>query len=274
MKKIIYFIVTLLIFSSCSSTYFYSTLSTTNEYVEKVENGDFLLETDSLWIAYCFKGESAPVQITVFNKLDKPLYVDWQRSALIINSLAYSYTGNKLKFQGTSQNITESYSVLLGQRTSYSNGDFGGIVETPKHVSFIPPKTMISHIPLKLDLNFDNIDKKLYKNGHMANKENEAIKVKRIDFDETNSPLLFKSYLTMYAIAEEPMTFEQSFYLSNLLKTNEVSPKNLPVNMHDRGDLFYLEKPANTPFLDVFLGTTLVIGVVALDVALDPDNRY
>ncbi|MDU1889887.1 MAG: hypothetical protein E6767_04290 [Dysgonomonas sp.] len=76
MKNFVCIILSVLFLSSCGSTYFYSTLNTSNEYVEKVDNGDFLLETDSLWIAYCYNGESAPVRITVFNKLDRPLYVD------------------------------------------------------------------------------------------------------------------------------------------------------------------------------------------------------
>ncbi len=90
MKHIIY-ILTAVLLSSCSSTFYYSSLNTANEYVEKVDNGDFLIETDSLWIAYCFKGPGAPMQITVFNKLDEPLYVDWERSALIIDDKAFSY---------------------------------------------------------------------------------------------------------------------------------------------------------------------------------------
>lgn len=274
MKPIIYSIIPILILlSSCSSTFFYSTLNTKNEYVEKVDNGDFLLDTDSLWIAYCFKGESAPIQITVFNKLDKPLYIDWQRSALIINNVAYSYSGGKVNFSGNSQSYSSSFQTNNGQTFSYSNGEFGGSMNMPQNITFIPPKTMISHIPLKLDLNFENINKKSYKDGYLGNKKNEAIGIKRIDFNESESLLQFKSYLTIYATPEKPMTFEQSFYMSTLIKTSSINPKNLPNGMIDRGDFFYTEKPANTTALEIVLGTTMVAGAVALDIAIDSD-RY
>ncbi|MBK5719427.1 hypothetical protein JGH11_00945 [Dysgonomonas sp. Marseille-P4677] len=274
MKRVIYIAFVLIaLLPSCNSTFFYSTLNTENKYVEKVDNGDFLLETDSLWIAYCFKGESAPIQITVFNKLDKPLYIDWQRSALIINKVAYSYSGNNASFSGKSQTFTNSYSTYPGQTSSYSEGGFDGSMNMPQNTTFIPPKTMISHIPLKLDLNFDNINKKSFKKGYMGNKNNDAIGIKRIDFDESNSPLQFSSYLTIYASPDKPMIFEQSFYMSNLIKTSSITPNNLPTEMVDRGDFFYLEKPANTTALDIILGTTIVAGAIAIEIAVDSD-RY
>ena len=83
MRQLTILLVAVIGFVSCQSTYFFSSLKTTDRYMEKVENGDFLLENDSLWIAYCFKGENAPIRITVFNKMTKPLYVDWAQSALV-----------------------------------------------------------------------------------------------------------------------------------------------------------------------------------------------
>lgn len=99
MKKIMTLMlifVCVLITSSCTSTYFYSSLNVMEEEVVKVDNGDFLFENDSLWIAHCFKGEDAPIQITIFNKLDVPLYVDWSRSALILNNTPYPYSKEKM----------------------------------------------------------------------------------------------------------------------------------------------------------------------------------
>lgn len=266
MRHTFHILLSLLLFSSCSSTYFYSTINTSNEYLEKVENGDFLLETDSLWIAYCYKGESAPIQITVYNKLDRPLCVDWQRSALIINDIAYSYTGSKINVEGG----TESYNYDFG----YSSGNFSGTADMPRHLSFIPPKTMISHVPLRLNVNFEGIDKKSYRNSQMGDKHYNAIKVKRIDFDENNSPIHFKSYLTIYEKPEKPMVFENTFFISNLIKASGLSPKDLPNEIVDRGDLFYVTKPANNTFWEVFGVTAVVAGVVALDIAVDSNDRY
>lgn len=272
MKKYLYILFFPLLLS-CSSTFFLSTLSSGSEDVEQVENGDFLIEKDSLWIAYCFNGESAPIQITVFNKSKTPLYVDWQKSALIINDLAFSYGDPNAEIGGVISGYTLEYAPILFNREGEFQAGFSGGISLPKYVSFIPPNTMISHKPLVINgINYENIPNKAYTNMTMTKKNNESVSIKQIYFSEEDSPLKFKSYLTIYADKNNPMTFEQEFYLSNLIKSKSLTPKSMPEKLAERGDLFYIEKPANTTFLEVFLGTTLVVGAVAIDAAVNTNN--
>ncbi|MFV0536117.1 MAG: hypothetical protein ACK5M3_01950 [Dysgonomonas sp.] len=263
--KYLALLVTLLILTSCSSTYFYATLDTTNDYVEKVENGDFLLETDSLWIAYCFKGENAPVQITAFNKTNEPLYIDWSRSALIVDNMAITYSGEKMNY---SEEWFDSESVA---RRNVS-------VAVSDNITFIPPQSMISEVPLYLSSNFEQINKKDYKNGYIGNRLNQSVSIKRIDFEEDITPLKFRSCLTIYAQPEKPMVFTQDFYLKNLIKASGLSPNDLANNMADRGDFFYTIKPANNNALYTTLGIIAVAGLVVVGVAYgepaDTDSGY
>lgn len=264
--KYLPYILSLFLLSSCSSTFYYSTLNTTNEYVEKVDNGDFLLETDSLWIAYCFKGAGAPMQITIFNKLDEPLYVDWGRSAMIMDSMAFSYAGESVPFYGNSR--TSGYNLHSDGTSSYSTslGEFSGNIQIKSdHTTFIPPQTMISEVPLYLDPNFKNLDKKIYRDANMADRYDEAKKVSRADFSTSDSPLRFKSYLTLYASPDKPMVFEQDFYMSTLVKTG-ISPNNLAGDIKERGDFFYIEQPANNNALYTTLGIVLAGGFITLGV--------
>lgn len=263
MKKYVILTVLSFLLFSCRSTYYYSTLSTNDEYVENVENGDFLLDTDSLWIAHCFRGEGAPVQITIFNKSNKPLYVDWRKSALIIDDMAMTYSGEQLEYSDSTALFTDS--------EPYPYGSFSSLTRLPDNVGFIPPQSMISDIPIGLNPNFDKISKKLYKQGIMADKDNNKNKISRIDFDAETSPLLFKSYLTLFHTPEYPMVFEQSFYMSNLIKTHNISPDNLPAGMQERGDLFYIVKHPNTGFAEGLLSATVLVGIVALEVVTSSD---
>lgn len=246
-------------FTSCGSTYFFSTLDSKNTDVEKQDNGDFLIETDSLWIAYCFNGQDAPVQITVYNKLDKPLYVDWKKSALVINDEAFSYAGGKLDISGGG----DFYQYYNG----YGTGSFGGTMEKREDLTFIPPRTKVSYSSLNLNFNFESLGKDLYNEGYMLDKDRVSYKVKRISFDETTSPVHIRSYLTIYEKPERPMSFEQEFFLTGVVRTKTIAPKNLSAEQMDRGDFFYSVKHADNTAAGIFLGVALIGASVALDAA-------
>lgn len=260
------------ILSSCTSTYFYSSLETTNENIQKMDNGDFLLENDSLWIAHYFKGENAPIQIVVYNKLDVPLYVDWQKSSLILNNISYSYNNGETVYEGTAN--TEGYSSAdyYGGIYQSSTTNYKGTSNTPSAISFIPPKTMVARNTLKISPRFDNIDKKEFsKRGKITIDKNTKQHVDKAQYDYENSPLKFKSYLTLYTDSKNPQSYIAEFYTSSLLKT-KANPKNLPNNMAERGDIFYQEKkPKNTGW-DILLGTVIISGVVAFDVMTYNNN--
>src|SRR4051812_46882763 len=98
MKTYIPLSVALLLCISCSR-YQYATINgssgiTTNDKLE------FVAENDSLRLVYNFNGANAPINITIQNKLQKPVYIDWQRSALIVNDKAISYVLSELKIEG------------------------------------------------------------------------------------------------------------------------------------------------------------------------------
>lgn len=265
MKSIFTYFLLLMFFSSCSSTYFFSTLDSKNTDVEKQDNGDFLIETESLWIAYCFSGQDAPVRITLYNKLDKPLYIDWKKSALVINDEAFSYAGGKIDFVGGGD-------FYQYDKRGYGVGRFDGIMEKREDLTFIPPKTKASYASLSLNFNFDGLDKGLYKNAMMFDKNKNAFEVKKIFFDEETSPVLIKSYLTVYEKPERPMLFEQEFFLTDIVRTQDISPKRMSAEQLDRGDFFFTEKPANRTAGNIFLGVAVVGGRVALDLMATDDK--
>ncbi len=235
--------------TSCQSTYFFSSLKTMDGYMEKAGNGDFLLDGDSLRISYSFKGQDAPMKITIFNKMHKPLYVDWANSALVVNDIAYSYSDN-LNFSGNSISV--------------------GKDDTADFITKISPNRLVHCSTFHLNVSFDKIKK--FKSRTMGDKDGKAVSVENADFSPENTPLLFSSYLATYTSKDNPIVYQQDFYISNLIKTNKISPRNLPEGLADRGDIFYVEKQANTSFLEGLLGATLVVGAIAVEAVLQPDE--
>ena len=140
MRNLLYlfvFAALLLGLSACSS-YYYSMLNSNDPVGEKNERGDFVQENDTVRISYRFWGENAPVTITIYNKLDEPLYVDWGRSALIIDDVATTYDPKVASVRGESSNVASGSSFHWSDRSSsgwsYSEGSFSGDVSLPKGV--------------------------------------------------------------------------------------------------------------------------------------------
>lgn len=261
MKRLVFAIVLVMGMVSCQSTYFFSSLDTTGGYMEKAENGDFTMDGDSLSIIYSFRGQNAPVQITVFNKMSKPLYVDWAQSALVLHGVAYAYSGNLPPSEDVSAYLDEAGQGNLS--VPVIDADSEGFVTK------ISPNRHVNFSSMSLHTTFEGVKRKAFKTRLMGDKSGNSVKVKNASFSTDNTPLIFSSYLTTYTNKDNPLVYQQDFYISNLIKTKQISPSNLPGSMEDRGDVFYVEKPANTAFVEGLLGVAIGLGAVVLELALD-----
>lgn len=247
---------------SCSTTYYYSTISSNDGHVFKTNNGDFVTETDSLYIIYSFFGEDAPINIGVHNKSSQPIFVDWSQSAIIIDNVAKS----------EKDNLSVSYN---GKRYVYKsvtvNGETYNTYEPEtKHlihnVSFIPPQSQIDHTSYRLaNFPFDNIPDEAYRTSKFT-KFDGTSNVKMVEFSERESPLRFRSYITIYNNDprnpnSQRTSFEQTFYLSNLMKTKgNVCPEDVLAYQTKSGDFFYVKYYKESGFGQV-------MGVIALSTA-------
>ena len=221
MRNLLYlfvFAALLLGLSACSS-YYYSMLNSNDPVGEKNERGDFVQENDTVRISYRFWGENAPVTITIYNKLDEPLYVDWGRSALIIDDVATTYDPKVASVRGESSNVASGSSFHWSDRSSsgwsYSEGSFSGDVSLPKGVEFIPPHSKLVNTPLQLaNFPFNEIPKEEYVKEQMTTKANTTVNIRVKDFTEEDSPLRFRSYLTLFAGGTNAA--KEDFYIVSL----------------------------------------------------------
>jgi len=237
----------------------------------QTEDGDFVTEDDSLLVAYWFNGENAPVFINVYNKTASPLYVDWARSSIITGDVAASYKDKIVSISDGSQ-PHDSYSntTIIINDGVVTTDSYGHISES---VSFIPPRSRKTFTTYALsNFNYDNLGDKFFKKAKLPDKYGIPADIKLLEFSENNTPLRFRSYLTFYNQYDKPFSMEHEFYISRLIKTKDLPPKSATNDFIGRGDLFYIEKVSkNKGFGEVLLGTTLLVGVVALDVALSSD---
>ncbi|GAA4796920.1 hypothetical protein GCM10023231_26760 [Olivibacter ginsenosidimutans] len=255
------------IFTLCLLTLFLSSCST--YYVSKVnsldtkknpETGAFSIENDSLMITYSFFGENAPINIDVYNKLNEPLYIDWERSALIVDQYATSYMGDNIVINGSSSFESSSYRSFSDWRNSFGSSSFNATATLPRGLTFIPPHAKIEKKQLKLSRPFYK-EVVHYKRVPLAQKDGSFKNVRLSKFSPDTSPLSFRSYLTLYILDKETnepqqMTMEQNFYVEELMKT-KMNPKKLLSYQQRNGDTFFMEEVKGN-------GLAIIGGAVAI----------
>lgn len=280
MKRLTFAIILLIGLSSCS-TYYYSTISSNSNQGYQVYNGDFVNENDSVLVTYSFNGINAPIKISVFNKSDRPLYVNWEESSLIIDDEATSYFNGQSTFSGTTHELSVQVQEHPRSPVSYgeSAGHFAGNINTPKNTSYIPPQTRISYNTLWLNPDhLLRIDKKYYSEETIDTRKGAIASAKVINFDNNNSPLIFRSFLSLYYKQAQPFYLNDYFYVSKIIKTSK-SPNTLSERYVSRGDIFYLQ---DTDYTAAYIvGGAAVLGGVILIISefatmddhLEPFNK-
>lgn len=266
MMRYLYTLLALALLASCSNTYYYSTLSTNDEGIVRGKFGEFIFETDTVQIAYSFDGKDGPILVSVQNKLDKPMYIDWFESVIVINDVATSYRDGK-PLATDEPNV---YKAKYEEERKSVKTTSSGFEYNPNYVSFVPPMRKTQHCSLQLaNLNFKNINKKDYVSSTMTDADKREVKVKSVDFTEENSPLFFESDLVLFLEDGTSYTITQSFFISKLAQTKKLPPTELSGNLLLRKDLVVTINEANNKGWEVAAMSGVLLGVTVLDAVVD-----
>jgi hypothetical protein len=235
MKKLLIIpLAAMALLSSCS-TYQMSTLSSTNSTRDD-KTGVFKLENDSVKILYSFAGKNAPIQLSIYNKLNEPLYVDWERSALIMDDKSYSYGDDAVQITG------DVSGVSVGKRFRYSDASIVAQATLPKNVAFLPPHSEFSKTMEKIsDRSFRPVPDSLFTKTKFPSFGAIGLTGKVAKFNKENSPLFFKSYLTVYTLKNNVpqfVAYQNDFYVSETIRSSS-GPESFENFAGGRGDSFY-----------------------------------
>lgn len=221
-------------------------------YITKNEYGEFVIEGDSLDITYDFYGENAPIRVGVYNRMSKPVYIDWRQSGVVIDEQTVTYRTSLENFRG---GITKS-------------GDFSRYLNDPDGFETVRPYVKQNTQVLELtNFNFRDIPDSRFREMRTqadlfgANREYKCIK-----YDEDNSPIYIFTFLTIYEKADDmtnPLIFEAGFYLSELINGESTSPSHIAAFKQQRGDSFYVRIKKENAWKKVSNASSKVVGGVA-----------
>jgi hypothetical protein len=207
--KILYFAVIAVGMCSCIK---YQYLSV-NSNLSHEEGKGFVLNADSVQISYQFSGTNGPVQIEVLNKTSHPLYLDWSKSAIIVNGEVHSYWKNESAISA----VADGKIDVSDKQTTYSSHSISGKLTGPSSTDFIPPNATLKRSPVALAPDFFN---------HTTSSENKRTEGKGAfivvinEYDSANSPMQFRSYLSISNALDftTVSTFDHSFWISHVYR--------------------------------------------------------
>jgi len=275
MKQKLFFLGMVVVLASCKS-YQMSTVSSVST-PQNDSTGVISVVNDSLAISYNFSGKNAPLHVEILNKLDEPLYISWEKSALIIEDQAYSFVNDVLKITGEASSTTYDYNRIFRDlnNTKYTDGSFDANVKLSKNESFIPPHSKVTRTIYALNLEkVAKVDKAGFKPTYVNLSDGTGqIRASVMEFSKENSPLQFKSYMTLYTVKNnQPHLFnhQQDFFISSVVRSS-ANPKNVFEFYKNPGNVIVSSK--TTGYGKVMTGVAVAGVVVGASALSDTESR-
>ena len=197
------------------------------------QDSSWVYENDTVKIIYDFWTEKGKLDFTIYNKLSKPIYVDWKNSSFI-------YNGTKLDFWVDEQKIAQIGSSSIYKGIVFQESATRAM--KPEKTTFIPPNSSYSPEP-KYHLQLGPVivshaqeNQKVVKVVDMAEHLNPSkVQTRSItysqSFNSSNSPLNFRCYLA-FSFSETGSDFffiDNAFYISSVIEMEPVVFKGDPI---------------------------------------------
>lgn len=212
MRSILICITSLLVLSSC--TKYVQMVTVKSDFIEQ----DSLLRysNDTFEIVYNLFEKNGLLAFSIYNKSNKPLYIDWKRSALIQGEQRRVYWKNTSTFYS----VTEGNSIRWLRDYSTSNHNSFGVISTPEQIAFIPPKTAVSMARFTLG---NTIWKKGLEEEVEYRNTSVLSKFKSKEFDNDSSPAAFRNFLTLSL----DHSFKTEFYIDHSFWVSKITHMKL-----------------------------------------------
>lgn len=184
---------------------------------------------------------------------------------MIYEGKATSFVPDQIKFSGNVSSSTWDNWTPTNTESTMS-----GTVQNPKNVTFIPPNAGFETVLRSFNPDiFNSLSDAIYTESDYLSTAYGSTKVRAGSFDQNNSPLSFRTYLTLYTQEgrdNKVFSFDRNFYVSKSIKTS-ARPQNYFEYTTLPGNVFYHSKA--TAYGKTMTGVA-VVGLVAGAAAVQP----
>lgn len=235
--------------SSCKS---YIQLFDTKTSNTKNVDDKYIYENDTVKITYNFWKEKGIMSFEIYNKLNKPMFIDWKKSSYINNTVKLNYWEDTEKTKSIEQRNFYTYSSKsllgnIGYSSSISNGS--STMTRAERITFIPPKSKYPRILFRIfPYNSLKVDYTNTIEIPQINNKSKITKIFEKEFDKSNSPLTFRNFITL-SLTE---TFTKEIYVDNefyISKVTKIERNQFGAYKYDPklGSSFYIRDENGQP---------------------------
>lgn len=172
----------------------------------------FIYENDTIKVSYIFWGANGAMIFNVYNKLDKPIYVDWKKSSFVGKGVKGSYYEERTR--STSNSVAMSKYAGFGSLLALN---MNGIEVKEERITFVPPHSNITKSSgYQLVYGYLKLKKSELRDTVIDGKS-----CYQTAFDKSMG-ITFRNYLT-YSFKEsfdQEYSVDNTFYLSKVVVMN------------------------------------------------------
>lgn len=156
-----------------------------------------VLDTDTLTIRYSFASKRGQMRLSVYNKSNRPLYIDWKRSSFILGKKTFPYWQDVADVQ-----LSTYTPYYRNGSTNFAslNATTQGTLSKELPVSFIPPHTEIRKQTFvvfpKGTVATPGTPTTHQDQVRGSHNPNRLVAIQTYTYPQQQSPLQFRNYLT------------------------------------------------------------------------------
>jgi hypothetical protein len=209
-----------------------------------INGGILQYENDTIRIGYIFWSNGGTIGLYIYNKINRPIYIDWKKTSFITGSTKHDYWDESVTIKedgtvahssdGSLMSIPIAGTISLGFSQFLNKSSFSSITKVTKseRITFISPETTIEKNLFRIVDNFVTLNEcisndtlLMLKQKHCLTEKyyyDEVTKVGTLTqkYTEETSPLKFRSFIT-YSLDEKFMSeayVNIHFYISGIIQ--------------------------------------------------------
>lgn len=214
-NPLLLFVSLTLLFSSCSVKTIYQVVNTKSDSIDSTYN----FENSEINCSYDFwdPKSGSPFRFKLYNKTNNPIYLDWSKSSFIINGQSFDYFQEATFSE--SKILAKSSTNIFQNRQNLSSNTTAAQINSVQSYK----QKKVQHIPAQSYIEFKLNSGAMEMIKGCDYKINGNERFKEFNFEKTNSPYIFRNYLS-YTNKENETDFkiiDNEFWVNKIYMMNE-----------------------------------------------------